>query len=86
VSLDLQTPLFAATLGRHSMPDNRIRRRSHVLLLDHRGKLGELEGTGVKLPSRSSIASRPGLLEQPPHLSTHRVENDTAVSRPVPLA
>jgi len=57
-----------------------------VLFLDECGELGELKGSGVKLPSRCSIASRPGLLEQQPCLSPCRFESGTAISRPIPLA
>jgi hypothetical protein len=57
-----------------------------MLLLRYRGKLGELKGTRVKLPSHSSIASHAGLLEQPLRLSTRHVKNGTGVGRPIPLA
>lgn len=57
-----------------------------MFLLDDRSKLGELKGAGVKPSPHSSIASRPGLFEQPPRLSARRVKTGTAVRRPVPLA
>jgi hypothetical protein len=57
-----------------------------VLFLDDCGELGELKGSGVKLPSRCSIASLPGLLEQQPCLSPCRFESSTAISRPILLA
>lgn len=57
-----------------------------MLLLDDGGKLGELKRPGVKLPSRCSIVSRPGLFEQLPRLSPCRFKSGTAISRPSLLA
>jgi hypothetical protein len=57
-----------------------------VLFLEDCGELGELKGSGVKLPSRRSVASGPGLLEQQPCLSPCRFESSKAISRPIPLA
>ncbi len=57
-----------------------------MLFLEDCGELGELKGSGVKLPSRRSVASGPGLLEQQPCLSPCRFESSKAISRPIPLA